>query len=792
MASNASMIRSLVVQRVDVSFPHSVPLQWSQNRQLAVNNGTQLTILDPKLPSLHQGINLVNNVTILNPRDIYHVTSILHSEVLGTLPIRNFGRVIVETGDEPFQFTNINEPDIVSHRWAGIDEYTRDCDLGVLFNTGEMVVLRRENSMIDKYVVVVNVFAELSAHYGVEIEKEDILVDSEQLRKIKVKNFEFSEFFFDSGEKKQLLSIINDNGDILIYELLAGSLGPKFLLEINTHFNIIKQCWSDWTKLGDSLYSAYVSVVNSDNSAYVYAVVYNLDSNTISSSPGKVLAPVSRFLRGQVKWVTAEGLSVFISTSTGRLQLSLVTSDVKSSTSLKKYKATVQTNSLVHKLHNYATSTGIITQMEGNHLSITISFENGKFEKYILDTTTFTLNDGAPSAALTGFVSKSLYSFQLINSTAEDPGGDEVSASKKDTDAGDSSKDGDFRTYLSSEVEGVFINYGTSTVGGNIATIAFKIVPKDVLHYKIVSQSEIQIAFIKLDNVTHDEHTLSDSSTSIAKMNDIWFQHFVDIPLFGLHSENRKERLHTYLQQIDVFRHKYFVKIENFMSEISSVLASSKEGLQASLSANFNLNPMVKQLQLRYNFEKQLFNFLIALEDDDELLKKTVDQTISDIGHIEKLLTAHLIKIVLNYVKHSEGIVFENEFDKFLIVNYIKKLRELDPAESSQFEGICDEATITIRSKFFEEKFAVSVNDIAVEGESELIKSESDHRWTKCKLTNIPLLQLNNRKDELKTFNYIMYRDGGEPEVDIGEILAQLLQTIQYCFITGNKIYAIK
>ncbi|ABN64778.2 predicted protein [Scheffersomyces stipitis CBS 6054] len=746
MASNASMIRSLVVQRVDVSFPHSVPLQWSQNRQLAVNNGTQLTILDPKLPSLHQGINLVNNVTILNPRDIYHVTSILHSEVLGTLPIRNFGRVIVETGDEPFQFTNINEPDIVSHRWAGIDEYTRDCDLGVLFNTGEMVVLRRENSMIDKYVVVVNVFAELSAHYGVEIEKEDILVDSEQLRKIKVKNFEFSEFFFDSGEKKQLLSIINDNGDILIYELLAGSLGPKFLLEINTHFNIIKQCWSDWTKLGDSLYSAYVSVVNSDNSAYVYAVVYNLDSNTISSSPGKVLAPVSRFLRGQVKWVTAEGLSVFISTSTGRLQLT-----------------TVQTNSLVHKLHNYATSTGIITQMEGNHLSITISFENGKFEKYILDTTAFTLNDGAPSAALTGFVSKSLYSFQLINSTAEDPG-----------------------------VEGVFINYGTSTVGGNIATIAFKIVPKDVLHYKIVSQSEIQIAFIKLDNVTHDEHTLSDSSTSIAKMNDIWFQHFVDIPLFGLHSENRKERLHTYLQQIDVFRHKYFVKIENFMSEISSVLASSKEGLQASLSANFNLSPMVKQLQLRYNFEKQLFNFLIALEDDDELLKKTVDQTISDIGHIEKLLTAHLIKIVLNYVKHSEGIAFENEFDKFLIVNYIKKLRELDPAESSQFEGICDEATITIRSKFFEEKFAVSVNDIAVEGESELIKSESDHRWTKCKLTNIPLLQLNNRKDELKTFNYIMYRDGGEPEVDIGEILAQLLQTIQYCFITGNKIYAIK
>ncbi|KAK6454643.1 uncharacterized protein RJT20DRAFT_60009 [Scheffersomyces xylosifermentans] len=776
MSSQGNMIWNVSIQRVDVGTPHSEPIQWSENRQLAVNSGDHVVVLDPKLPSLQSGITSVNKVKIFSPREIFSITNILYSEMVNLLPVRRFNNTVVSTGDEPFHFTNINEPEIVSHQWTSAGITTRDCSLGVLFNTGELVILERYTAAIDKYRVRIDVFEVMAKEYGVTTGPE-ILVNSQQLNSLKIRCFSFSQLQW-GADVRQFLSIINSRGEVLIFAWNDSQEELSLLGKVETELSIVKHKWSPWTTPNTgkkTTFVSYLSLIGSDNSSILYRISYNAENKSIDWSAPISLSQKSRFLNGRNEWIFPEKSDpVFISTLTGKIRIYRVQSKLKIMVIEKE-------------LQNYSASSGIAAYVNGGVQTIVISFEDGKFESFKFNLKSNKLESEAVHGALTNLVSKSLYSFQLINASAVDDGEDDSTPPvKKDTGTPASASEKgetDMRMYLNQDIEGNFVNLGMTLLRDGIISIAFKVIPRNVFHYQIESKSEIQVAFVKLEDFPNQKAQAFQNSTSIAYITNLWFQKYFEIPIFENKSKDRKEGLHKFIEDTKAFKSHYFIDLESLKLE---VIQHEEDTLYSSLVRNYSHNSQVKGIQELYNFERQVFKFVISLDDVDEKLKAFVDQSIQRIGDIERLLNTYLSRIILEWAKDK---AVSSELDKFLVINCYKSLRKSDSQAAEVFKNIAQDATITIRSKFFEENFKASVDDIDEDDDDGLINSTSNHKWTKCKLSNIPLLQLNNRKDELLTFNYILNTFDSE---EGGEMVSELLNTIHYCYISGNKTYAVK
>ena len=91
---------------------------------------------------------------------------------------------------------------------------------------------------------------------------------------------------------------------------------------------------------------------------------------------------------------------------------------------------------------------------------------------------------------------------------------------------------------------------------------------------------------------------------------------------------------------------------------------------------------------------------------------------------------------------------------------------------------------MTINAKYYSETFKVGTDDTI--REKSTILSTLGHGWMQCQLTNIPLLAMNNKTDELALFRYII------PDEKMGKITKELLEMIDFCYITGNRIYPLK
>ena len=49
-------MKPLVISRATVASSRCDPAQWSSNLQLAINSGSQITLLDPQVPLIHQSV----------------------------------------------------------------------------------------------------------------------------------------------------------------------------------------------------------------------------------------------------------------------------------------------------------------------------------------------------------------------------------------------------------------------------------------------------------------------------------------------------------------------------------------------------------------------------------------------------------------------------------------------------------------------------------------------------------------------------------------------------------------
>lgn len=188
-----STIADIKLNRVDLALARHDPIQLSDNLQLTLNLYTELTIVEPRNPSYHNAIIKNQHRTVLNTKEIFSVGTILYSEAVSSLPVGRFKDVVFKNGDEPYNIT-VQDPIIVEHQWTSINPHTRDSWLGVLFNTGEVLVLGRENhNQIYNYKIKMNVFEALVKLYDIPFHEGKWYVSGKEFRQLKIKFFAFHE-----------------------------------------------------------------------------------------------------------------------------------------------------------------------------------------------------------------------------------------------------------------------------------------------------------------------------------------------------------------------------------------------------------------------------------------------------------------------------------------------------------------------------------------------------------------------------------------------------------------------
>lgn len=741
-----SWIRSLPLRRVEPVNPHSIPLRWSENNQLAINTGTQITLLDPKLPNLQESITS-NKVTVLESKSLFNITAILTVELQDKLPIRKFQDLIIDSLDEPFTITNsLHELMIVSHQWSPSMSNKKDSLLGVLYNSGELLILKRTSLTIDKYEVVFCLFDMLLDQYGYTNE-QPLMVNKSVYQALKIKCFSFID---------QYLCLVNYNNDIMIYLIDEDLIHVQ---TIKSELDIIKHYWSPPINN-----CSYLLVISNKNAVDIYLV--NMEDWKVSCT--QLIKP-SRFLNHYNRWFETKSQELlYISTFTGKLIIS------------RNWQLFSQNYT------NYNTCCEIIVEEKFDKLLVLVSFDDGSFESFEFDLSTNIFIASNIDQKLKHFVKKSVQSF-VANSVDEDEtakAGDDASVS-----TGEKVNEASIAPPANSQaniIEGSFVNYGVTNNNGLI-TIIFKVFKKNTLNYVIDSQNEIYLAFVKIDELQsilenpiiknegiHHHHLYESNATSIGYLSNHWFNNYFELPLVpDLSQPEHTDQLVKYISEVENYEHEHFnVNVDLHIEPILNFIES--------ITKNFNENPGIKHLHYSWNFNQIVLDTLDESAEIDgiETFKSKLQ---SEMVLIETKITKHLIKIILNYVQISSQSITD-EFDKYLIICLHHRLKNLDPTIDYS-KHIPQEATINIKTKFFQESFTVSVNDMEID--DELINSTTNHKWSTCKLTRIPLLKLNSRKDELGKYNYII----SEPE--FGPITKELLKTIQYCYITGNKTYNI-
>ncbi|KAK6204408.1 uncharacterized protein RJT21DRAFT_110986 [Scheffersomyces amazonensis] len=779
MSSKNFLIKNVTILRSDSANSQNGPLQVSQNHQLAINTATHITIFEPKLPSLNQGITDIQNVRILNPRDVFQIFNILNSEIKQLLPIKNFSNLSFEKLDEPFTFGNIGDPIVIQHQWSPNSVSNRDNYLGTLFNTGELLILQRQTTNVDKYITKFNIFDILIKDFQLPIDNEGNYVVStfEQFLSLKIKTFAFSEI-----DSTLWLSFISADGSIFFYTEQDNELILKS--KLSTNLDIIKQLWSSWTIKSSTTYESHLAVVNSDNSITYFHLTYDTLAEESIISKSKSISTPTRFRNSYNEWVQYNNDTYLISSFTGYIQI----------TNVNTFKTVIQ------KLESPATVSGIVTHNSGTtNLNIIVAYESGIFESFQLDQKSLGLSKVNVDKSLTQYVGKSLQTFQLHNAAAEDTGNDETSTStsttvkKEDNNTGISNDN--FRLYLDPNIEGQFIIYGIKSLGGDTLALLYKVIPKNVLYYQTEAQGDIEVAFIQIDNSQSIPTSLQTIRTPLSYLVELWLNKCSEIPLLiipktGIEAtslESKLQAIHTYLSDIEDFKNSNFI---NFNPDFQLQLNDQNfdTDLLSILNTSYNGSTEIFQLQVLLNFDRIVFDSLATLNEDDDELKQYLQRTVDELSSIEVLLSSHLKRIILNYIGgHSNKSEF-SEFDKFLLINYYHQFDNDDHFEKILIDHHIEESTISIKTKFFEESFETSLASIEEETTSKLITSTSDHKWSKCQLTGFPLLQLNNRSDELRQYNYIINDDFTEKD----QIVNDLLNSIQYCYITGNRTFKLR
>lgn len=726
------MLKSITVQRAAVGNGILEPVQCSQNLQIAINNSDHITVLEPKLPLLHQAVSSVtaNEQTqnFLDASALYDVRAIFHIETLEALGLQILSRVLLEDGESKFSFGRISEPMIVGHQWSPIEESTRDCYLGVLLNIGEVVVLKRSSLDASDYQVVFRSFTSLLDQLHIPQQRltaeGDIILLNKQHLELKVTDFAFSKL--PSGQL--IISLAHDSGDITLHKL---DFGLPLLERFETGGSVVKQSWSE---LRNCLYYAL-----NDNSVHVG----HLDNNGRLRSPPSTIKGPSRFLIYQLK-----------ASNSGN---TVVAVDATSIYLLGENGATLR-----HKLP-FRTVVSSVAIIETLHKSdILISYESGQMCLAQLKDKEIAIKE-APGAWQT-FVNKVLYKYQLVATSEKNKAASEV-----------------FTNFLTDNVEANLINYGTQLIESNGTLVSvYSLSPKNTIHHEIKSRMEFTVNFLPVREIEPEFSARTfPGSTSLSALNSFFIRSIDDIPVVsGAITEGKVDEVKAFLDSCDKWK-----KGLNSDDPNDTLDVKRFSTLQEGLASNFRKSASVAKLQARFLLNVSILRTLHALNSlgkVGEQLNHALLQTAEENDLIALKIRQLLAKIV---IQHSRDLVDKGDIDNFMLLNYQVI------AGSSKENGTANnfgKEKITISTDICTESFEVQSGDVIQDDFLKYLSSTSGHFWPRCDLTLLPILDLTCRSDELELHNYSCYSDLGS------KLYTDALEALNYCVFSGNRIFNAK
>lgn len=753
------MIRDITISRASIVSSTCDPVQLSENQQLAVNNGNQLTLLDPKLPLIHQSI--VNSslgqdnkgTPILESKRIFDILGILDAEARDKLNLGNLDKILIETLDEEFSFGRINEPIIVNHAWSPLNPTSRDCLLGVLYNTSELLLLERRGTGTNDYIVKRNVFDELLKNLGV---LQDTFANGEytlskmQYMSLKVESFCFNKIVLDFSPHA-LLSIGLADKSIEIY-----FINDQFYKAIKfpTAGTVVAQKWSNWDAFDGSM-TSHLAVLYSDNSVSIFELHYDDRNHSMKVEYQKQVVKRSRFSVGKFDFAEIDGITYLLIVNTISIHVLQIGESL--STNVKNFSLRRDSNAFVVGMFPIRRINGIF--------DVVISLENGEFECFELNVPGESFKRKKPPRALEDFISKTLYKFQLKNSRQDGLYENNENSTKH---------------FLNNTVEGEFINYGCRMNSNGIITIVYRIIPKQALNYTISSKLDYNIGFVSLsDDFVSPSNDLM-RGTSLSFLNRFWLKEFSNIPRIPrFTSETKEENIASFVNELVEFKHSRFPKVDDI-----KVTTMSSKSFKQSLYQNVIQNMEIKELEIIYNFNLiilKAFDALIQLAPGNEILGKAHTDFLKEQKVIEKIISNHVMVTVLNNYKTPDSV--ESSIDKFVLTTFSLLLgkeyvKRLSSKEKYEF---------TFKTKFIEESFEVSSSCDVGDEFFELVNSETNHKWPRCKLTLLPIVDIHNKIDELGIYSYLSDVD----ELRYTEVSKILCDTLDFCIFTGNKKYKV-
>lgn len=770
------MIKSIPLRRASPAASLNDPVQTSENLQIAINNGSQLTILDPKLPSIHKTLTLPapGKDPILDPSDLFDISSTLWLEQLESFGIRSLSNLLVETCDQTYHLSRIFEPQIISHKWSPLNTLTKDCYLGILLNTSELFILERQTLDLINYRPAFKIFNNLLDQLYLSRDKiaadGKIKVNNEQYSSLMIESFEFSQVMISEGEAIPLLSIGTGSNEISIHQLNESF--TKLLTLENQPSKIVKQVWSKWKKSDSNNFTSFLSFIYADNRVTTAKLFFDISTSEMSIGKlSKVSPNKSRFEVHELAYTENDQLIVISSTSMRIFQLS-------------------KGNEMVidHKLQHRSRVSSVLQFNKYETLTVDLAYENGKFERVEITNKVgkFSSNSTLSPKLFQALVNREMYRYEILKSKA---GGDENGEASSEQPPNLAQK-----PFLNDSVSLRYYNAGTKLMESNgmIVTVG-RIIPQNVLNYVISSQLEYSVNFTPIKDI-YPDYDSKDSliySTSTNKINSFWFNYYKKIPIIPTFTNERNAAsdIDEFLSKIKSLKMEVFGSLNEKTINIKDSV--KRTTFQQFLFSNFTANAEVSDFQKAYNFNiiilKSLF-FLSSKQINNEEINKMIHILKEEQLKIEMAIVDFMICLVLKYFTNLREQLL-TEVDKFLIISYALHLQS-QGVSVKNIENIPEKAELVVKTDFFEEEFEVSKNDIIADDERilKVVTSKSGHKWSRCSLSLYPLLELNNQMDEMKKFNYtVKQTNTGSNE----SIINNLLSSLNFCIYTGNKTYNV-
>lgn len=476
------MIKSINIKRAGVGSGLLEPIQCSQNLQIAINTRTHLTVLDPQLPRLHQCVSLTDSNNqkqrVLDGNALFNINTVFPIENLESLGFQIFSKILVEDGESHFNFGRIAEPVITQHEWLPIDPSTRDSYLGVLLNSGEVFVLKRDTTDPAKYCVKARSFPSLVDQMNLSSDQltpeGDIILTNSQFLHVKVNSFAFAR----TASGDLICSLAHENGQVSIHQLREGL---PLIASSKTTGPVVKQKWSQ-----EANGTMHLATVHSDNSVELirFDPLKNLAERAVR------IALKSRFLVSQLDFLTPGVLLV-----------------------VDAYRAvffdTQNASQICHQtLSHRSTVTGLAASESGQVLLL---HETGRMSTVNYSVGNSLCSLGPVPQAWKLFVNKALYKYQLLMAREQDKGPSEL-----------------FQPFLSDNIEGNFWLHGALVTTSGLLVFAYSISPKNVIHHEIRSKFEFNVGFVRLQDLLPLTET---PASSIGSLHLSFIRGLDDLPL---------------------------------------------------------------------------------------------------------------------------------------------------------------------------------------------------------------------------------------------------------------------